>query len=96
MLEIHQRYVFDQAGAPIAVQTPIAQFETLLDMLDDRSQIDLVTETGDWTVEALRKEVAVGLQALEAGQYTDYDAEGLQGFFDGIKRNGRSILEPAN
>ncbi len=90
MLEIHQRYVLDEAGTPIAVQIPITQFETLLAMLDDRDQITVVTEDGDWTVEALQKEVAIGLKALEDGRYTDYDPERLQGFFDEIKRKGRS------
>jgi hypothetical protein len=90
MLEIHQRYVLDDTGIPIAVQIPIAQFETLLGMLDDRDQVSVVTDDGDWTVEALRKEVAIGLKALEDGRYTDYDAEGLQGFFEEIKQKGRS------
>jgi hypothetical protein len=89
MLEIHQRYVLDDTGIPIAVQIPIAQFETLLGMLDDREQVSVVMEDGDWTVEELRKEVAIGLKALEDGRYTDYDAAGLESFFEGIKRKGR-------
>lgn len=93
MLEIHQRYVLDETGSPIAVQIPIAQFETLLDLLDDRDQVSLVTSDGDWTVEELRKAATIGLQALEAGRYTDYDAaESLQGFFDSIKRNSRDVF----
>jgi hypothetical protein len=75
MLEIHQHYVLDEAGTPIAVQIPITQFETLLAMVDDREQVTVVTEDGDWTVEALQKEVSIGLKALEDERYTDYDAE---------------------
>jgi hypothetical protein len=93
MLEIHQHYVVDESGEAIAVQIPIAQFETLLDMLDDRDQVTLVSPDGDWTVDALRKEAEIGLQALEDGRYTDYDAEGLQSFFAEIKRKGRSQRE---
>jgi hypothetical protein len=92
MLEIHQRYVLDHDGTPIAVQIPIDQFEILLAMVDDREQVTVVTEDGDWTVEALQQEVAIGLKALEDGRYTDYDAESLQGFFDEIKRKGRSSI----
>jgi hypothetical protein len=93
MLEIHQHYVLDEAGTPIAVQIPITQFETLLAMVDDREQVTVVTEDGDWTVEALQKEVAIGLKALEDGRYTDYDPESLQEFFDEIKRKGRSTSD---
>ena len=33
---------------------------------------------------------AVGDAALKTRQYNDYDANGLQGLFDGIKQSGRS------
>ena len=42
--------------------------------------------------EDLRAEVAIALKALEEGRYTDYDAESLEGLFDGIKRKGRSCF----
>ena len=90
MIEIHEHYVLDADGRPIAIQIPIDQFELLLGMLNDRDAVTLVAEEESQSVEALRAEVAIGLKALDEGQYTDYDAEGLQGFFDGIKRRGRS------
>lgn len=90
MLEIRERYVLDATGVPIAIQIPIDQFETLLEMLHDRDAVTLVAEDGDWMVEELREEVAIGLKALDEGRYADYDVERLQGLFDGIKRRGRS------
>ena len=90
MIEIRERYVLDAAGRAIAIQIPIAQFELLLGMLNDRDAVTLVAEDESQSVEVLRAEVAIGLKALDEGRYTDYDAEGLQGFFDGIKQRGRS------
>ena len=90
MIEIRERYVLDAAGRAIAIQIPIAQFELLLGMLNDRDAVTLVAEDDSQSVDALRAEVAIGLKALDEGRYTDYDAEELQGFFDGIKQRGRS------
>ena len=90
MIEIRERYVLDAAGRPIAIQIPIAQFELLLGMLNDRDAVTLVAEDKSQSVEALQAEVAIGLKALDEGRHTDYDAEGLQSFFDGIKQRGRS------
>ena len=98
MIEIRERYVLDAAGRAIAIQIPIAQFELLLGMLNDRNAVTLVAEDDSQSVDALQAEVAmtsgrlwtIGLKALDEGRYTDYDAEGLQGFFDGIKQRGRS------
>jgi hypothetical protein len=93
MLEIHQRYILDDAGTPIAVQIPIAQFETLLQMLRNPAEVTVVTEEAGLSVEELRGAAAIGLQALEDGKYTDYDAEGLLGLFDWVKK--RSCLRPS-
>ena len=98
MIEIRERYVLDAAGRSIAIQIPIDQFELLLGMLNDRNAVTLVAEDESQSVDALQAEVAmtsgrswtIGLKALDEGRYTDYDAEGLQGFFDGIKQRGRS------
>jgi hypothetical protein len=93
MLEICQHYVLDDAGMPIAVQIPIAQFEALLKLVSDPNQVRLLPEDGSWTVEELRQAAATGMQALEAGQYTDYDMGDLQALFDGVKRSGRAQRE---
>jgi hypothetical protein len=39
--------------------------------------------------DSIRQAVAIGLEALAAGQYEDYDDVGLQNLFEDIKRNGR-------
>ena len=39
MIEIRERYVLDAAGRAIAIQIPIAQFELLLGMLNDRNAV---------------------------------------------------------
>jgi hypothetical protein len=62
----------------------------LLKLVSDPSQVRLLSEDSSWTVEDLQQAAEIGLQALEAEQYADYDAEGLQNLFDGIKRSGRS------
>jgi hypothetical protein len=69
MLEIHKRDILDEFGTPIAVQIPIAQFETLLNLLRDPAEITVVTEETDFSVEELQGAVAIGLQALDSGQY---------------------------
>jgi hypothetical protein len=92
MLEIHRRYVLDDSGEPVAVQISIAQFESLLGLVPQRDQV-LVMDDDDLGVadEVLRQAVAVGLEAVENGEYDDYDdAAGLDGLFDRVKQNGRS------
>jgi hypothetical protein len=91
MLEIHRRYVLDDSGEPVAVQISIAQFESLLGLVPQRDQV-MVTDDDDLGVadEVLRQAVAVGLEAVENGEYDDYDAVGLDGLFDRVKQNGRS------
>ena len=91
MIEIRERYVLDAAGRSIAIQIPIDQFELLLGMLNDRNAVTLVAEDDSQSVDALQAEVAIGLKTSDKGRYTDYDAEGLQGFFDGIKQRGRTF-----
>ena len=91
MLEIHRRYVLDDAGEPIAVQISIAQFESLLGLVSQRDQV-MVTDDDDLGLpdEVLRQAVAVGLEAVEKGDYDDYDETGLEALFDRVKQNGRS------
>jgi hypothetical protein len=91
MLEIHRRYVLDDAGEPIAVQISIAQFESLLGLLPQRDQV-MVTDDDDLGLadEVLRQAVAFGLEAVEKGEYDDYDEAGLEALFDRVKQNGRS------
>jgi hypothetical protein len=91
MLEIHRRYVLDDAGEPIAVQISIAQFESLLGLVPQRDQV-MVKDDDDFGVadEVLRQAVAVGLEAVEKGEYDDCDEADLEALFDRVKQNGRS------
>jgi hypothetical protein len=90
MLEIHQSYVFDDDGTPIAVQIPIAQFKSLLGMVERREQVTLVDDEDlGWSADEAKQAIAEGLDAFEAGRYTECDEAGLQGLFDKIKHNAR-------
>lgn len=43
--------------------------------------------------ETLRREIAIGIEQLDNGQYTEYDEESLLCFFEDIKARGRKRLE---
>ena len=43
-------------------------------------------------LEALRKEIQVGVDQIEAGEYTEYTEEALTEFFDDIVSQGREKL----
>jgi hypothetical protein len=90
MLEIHRRYVLNESGEPIAVQISIEQFESLLGLLPQREQV-LVTDDEDLGLAdgLLRQAVAVGLEAVEKGEYEDCDDAGLEALFDRVKQKGR-------
>jgi hypothetical protein len=86
MLEIHRRYVLDESGEPVAVQIPIGQFESLLSLLPQ--QVRVMDELG-LPDEVLRQAVAVGLAAVEQGDYEDCDEAGVAALFDRVKQKGR-------
>jgi antitoxin ParD1/3/4 len=44
-------------------------------------------------LESLRKEIQIGVDQLERGEYTEYDEHALDRFFAGIRNEGRSRLE---
>jgi antitoxin ParD1/3/4 len=43
-------------------------------------------------LEALRKEIAKGVEQIERGEYIEVSRAGLRDFFEGIKRRGRRRL----
>ncbi len=47
MLEIREHYGLDDAGLPIAIPIPVAQFERLLEMLRDPNAVTLVQDDED-------------------------------------------------
>jgi antitoxin ParD1/3/4 len=40
----------------------------------------------------LKREVQIGIDQVDRGEYTDYDEEGLDRLFEGIKQEGRARL----
>jgi Arc/MetJ-type ribon-helix-helix transcriptional regulator len=42
--------------------------------------------------EDIQRQVEEGVRALDRGDFTDYDEEGLKAFFEQIKREGRQEL----
>lgn len=49
-------------------------------------------ELREYRLNQLRKQVDVGIEQVESGQYTDYDVNDLQSLLDEIKAKGRKRL----
>jgi len=45
------------------------------------------------TTEYLRREMQIGLDELDRGEYVEYDEVSLKGFFEQVKVEGRKDLE---
>ncbi len=65
------------------IQSPAADLATFFSEVAISSPLDLPDD------DRVRQAVGIGLDALAAGQYQDYDETGLQALFEDIKRNGR-------
>jgi antitoxin ParD1/3/4 len=50
-------------------------------------------EERDLRLADLRKEIAVGVEQLEHGEYTTYDQDTIGDFFEEIKKEGRKRLK---
>jgi prevent-host-death family protein len=72
--------------AAVVVQDAI-EYQALI----DRSQLR-DAEMREMKLEALRKEIQVGVDQIEAGEYTEYAEETLTEFFDDIVSQGREKL----
>ena len=72
--------------AAVVVQDAI-EYQALI----DRSQLR-DAEIREMKLEALRKEIQVGVDQIEAGEYTEYTEEALTEFFDDIVSQGREKL----
>ena len=62
-------------------------FQEMMDRLE-RVEEELRTVK----LEALRRDIAVGIEQLENGQYTEYDEESLSALFEDIKARGLKRL----
>jgi putative addiction module CopG family antidote len=60
---------------------------TALQML--QSQTEEISDLAGWSIEDLRREVAVGLRELESGEFAEWD-------IDEIKKEGRRKLADEN
>ena len=63
---------------------------TFQEMVDRLQQLE--EELRQMKFLALKQEIAVGMEQLETGQFTDYDEEALDDLFTNIKLSGRQKL----
>lgn len=42
-------------------------------------------------LEELRREITIGVEQIERGEYTEYDEDGLKQLFERIKSEGRAV-----
>lgn len=75
--------------AAVVVQDAIA-FQEVLDRLKTAQE-----EINELKLVALRRDLQVGIDQLENGQYTDYTEETLDELFEDICSEGRAALELA-
>ena len=47
----------------------------------------------DIRVDELRKEIRIGIDQADRGEFVELDSRGLKGFFDDIRAEGRQMLE---
>lgn len=57
-----------------------------LRLLNERDQLRQIR------LEELRKEIAIGIEELERGEFTEYDEDSLGELFEDVKRRGRERL----
>ncbi|MFK0734392.1 MAG: type II toxin-antitoxin system Phd/YefM family antitoxin [Gloeotrichia echinulata GP01] len=62
-------------------------FQQMLDRLHY-----LEEELQKFQLQALQQEISIGIQQLDSGEYTEYDEESLEAFFEDIKARGRQKL----
>ena len=74
----------DEANRSVAVHSSVI-LEGLR-LLRDRDELDRIR------LEALRKEIAIGIEQIERGEYTEYDEGSLNEMFEQIKARGRQRL----
>jgi antitoxin ParD1/3/4 len=54
---------------------------------------DILTDLTEQQLESIRQRVRASIEAVDAGEYTEYDGrEGLNKLADGVKARGRKLL----
>ena len=54
--------------------------------------MNIYLRDGDWHVETLRRDVRIGFDAVERGEFTEYDEGNIKDLSDRIKARGRNRL----
>ncbi|MBD6620003.1 type II toxin-antitoxin system Phd/YefM family antitoxin [Komarekiella sp. 'clone 1'] len=68
----------------------VQEAQAFQDMMDSLERLEEELKT--LKLEMLRREIAIGIEQLDSGQYTEYDEESLPAFFEEIKTRGRKRL----
>jgi antitoxin ParD1/3/4 len=54
---------------------------------------DILADLTEWQLDDIRRRVRAGIEAIETGQYTEYEGrEGLTRLAEGVKARGRRLL----
>ena len=85
-LNPEQQKLIDEMVKSGLFDSPDQVVDTALRLLDERNK----------QLEALRKDVQVGIDQLDRGEYTEYTGENLHELFDAIKQRGRERLASRN
>lgn len=72
----------------------VQEAQAFQDTIDKLERVE--SELKTLKLEALRREIAVGIEQLDNGEYTELDEESLTTFFEDIKARGRENLEQNN
>lgn len=72
----------------------VQEAQAFQDMMDKLERVE--SELYTLKLETLRPEIAIGIEQLENGQYSEYDEESLPAFFEDIKARGRKRLGQNN
>lgn len=58
---------------------------------------DILTDLTEQQIERIRQRVRAGIEAIDAGEYTEYEGrEGLKRLADNVKARGRKLLNHHN
>jgi prevent-host-death family protein len=72
----------------------VQEAQAFQDMINRLERVE--EELKKLKLETLRREIAIGIEQLNSGQYTEYDEESLPAFFEDIKARARKRLEEDN
>ncbi|WP_413199738.1 type II toxin-antitoxin system prevent-host-death family antitoxin, partial [Nostoc piscinale] len=68
----------------------VQEAQAFQEMIDQLEQME--TELKKFKLEALKREIAIGIEQLENGEYTEYDEDSISTLFGEIAARGRKKL----